>query len=60
MPETKQVGTIDLTPTWEMHLSTCVMLIEAGDTQARAAAIMELVKMAKLADAYVASQKESK
>lgn len=52
-----QIGTIDLTPTWEEILSTLLVLIENGDAKGRATARAELTRMAKLADLFVASQK---
>lgn len=51
------VGTIDLTPTWEGILPTILVLLENGNAKGRADAKAELVRMAKLADAYNASQR---
>jgi hypothetical protein len=50
--------TIDMTPTWEATLQTCLILVERGNREGRANAIAELKKMAKLADLYVESVKE--
>tara|TARA_B110000908_G_scaffold159582_1_gene201908 strand:+ start:319 stop:756 length:438 start_codon:yes stop_codon:yes gene_type:complete len=50
--------TIDMTPTWEATLQTCLILVERGNQEGRANAIAELKRMAKLADLYVQSQKE--
>ena len=57
MGKTK-ITTIDMTPTWEdMHLALLV-LIECGDAKERAFSFVELRRMAKLADLYVAIQKQ--
>jgi hypothetical protein len=45
---------IDITPTWQGVVPLLIIGIENGSTSARA----ELYRMAKLADAYVASQKD--
>ena len=49
--------TIDITPTWEGILRVTLALYENGNDTGRATAFGELVRMAKLADFYVASQK---
>lgn len=53
-----QIGVIDLTPTWEAMTVALVFLIEDGDSEGKEFARKELARMAKLADAYVALQKE--
>lgn len=47
--------TIDLTPTWSAIVPMLVMGLESGSSVARQAAMTELERMAKLADAYVAA-----
>lgn len=49
---------IEITPTWEQSVDMFVMLIENGDSKARATAITELRRMARIADAYVAEHKQ--
>lgn len=50
--------TIDLRPTWVKTGSMIIALLEAGSTQGKQVAKTELLKMAKLADAYVELVKE--
>lgn len=54
MTQRKQVGTIDMTPTWRGMLPTLLLLHSEG----KAIALEELQRMADLADAHVAAQKE--
>ena len=51
----KQLKTIDLTPSWSGILPALLLIYENGD---RAVAVDELRKMARLADAQVAAEKE--
>lgn len=51
----KQVGTIDLTPTWSGVLPVYLAAICDGTPAAQAAARSELMRMAKLADAASAA-----
>jgi hypothetical protein len=53
----KQVGTIDMTPTWEGILPLLLVLYESRDKIRRETALSELRRMAKIADAYVAKAK---
>jgi len=48
---------VDITPTWRGVAPILAMAFEHGNDTARAAARLELLRMADLADAYVASQK---
>lgn len=52
--------TIDCTPTWSAILGIYIAVLQNPDASAEAikAAHSELSRMAKLADAYVASQKK--
>ena len=54
---TKQVGTIDITPTWEAILPIMLAAVENGTQKGRAIAKEELLRMAKLADLYVRASK---
>lgn len=47
-----QIGTIDLTPTWESLVPTFILLIESGNNKGRNAALEELTRMAQIADLY--------
>lgn len=49
--------TIDCTPTWEGILPLLIHGIESGSPTARASVTEELIRMAKLADRYVAQSK---
>lgn len=51
------VTTIDMTPTWEQVLGPLLYLFENGNPTGRASAREELTRMAKIADAHVASSK---
>lgn len=53
----KLVGFIDVTPTWEEILPTLLTIHRDGNAAGQRAAIEELTRMAKLADAYVAERK---
>lgn len=55
--ETKQVGTIDLTPTWTALVPVYTIAIRNASADVRFAVEAELIRMGKLADAYVALQK---
>jgi hypothetical protein len=56
--ETKRfAGTIDMTPTWEEILPTWLTVVRDASVTGQDAALIELTRMAKLADLYVASQK---
>ncbi len=50
---------IDVTPTWEQILHSLLLVYTDSETgKGKAYAVEELTRMAKLADKYVASQKE--
>lgn len=49
---------IDITPTWEQASRVYLTLLEAGNTKGQKAAKEELLKMARIADRYVALQKK--
>lgn len=53
--EKTKIGTIDLRPTWVGILPSLLILVEDGNSTGRATAINELQRMARLADAYVAT-----
>lgn len=57
--EVKQVGTIDLTPSWSALLPAYLAAVRDGSDIASDAAHSELARMARLADAYVALKKGS-
>jgi hypothetical protein len=59
-PEKKLVGTVDLTPTWEEMVQTLLMLLMNGNSEGRETAQVEIMRMAGLADRYVASTKKPK
>jgi hypothetical protein len=50
--------TIDMTPTWEAVLPIYLDAIQYGNGKGYEAAVEELTRMAKLADLYIAAQKE--
>jgi len=56
-PIKKQVGTIDMTPTWRAILPYLLLGVENGNAEGRKIAIEELQRMADAADAYNASVK---
>ena len=56
LPPKRKAETIDATPTWEGILPLLLTAHEDGNAQGRKIALEELTRMAKLADAYVASQ----
>jgi len=56
----KNTETIDLTPSWEGLLPVLLHLLQGETSDSRKVASDELTRMAKLADLYVASQKENK
>lgn len=58
MPAAK--NTIDMTPTWESVLNLLLSAYQNKNSFVREEAYIELTRMAKMADAYVASQKEKK
>lgn len=51
------VGYVDLTPTWSDMLATMLHVYEAANHEGRTAIREEFVRMAALADKYVAAQK---
>ena len=51
--------TIDLTPTWEGILPIYLRVLMQGTTEGKTIACDELLRMARLADKYVASQKKA-
>lgn len=53
-----QVGTIDITPSWEAVVPIFLALLEDGSEHGKETAKDGLMRMAKLADAYVALKKE--
>lgn len=54
-----KVTTIDITPTWVEILPSLIALVRDGATaEARKVGEDELRRMARLADAYVVSQKQ--
>lgn len=55
MPKTE---TIDMTPTWEGMLPVYIAVIENGSFEGQRIAREELKRMAKLADAYVATTRK--
>lgn len=50
--------TLDITPTWEQASRVYLTLLEAGNAKGQKAAKEELLKMARIADRYVALQKK--
>ncbi|NBX49869.1 hypothetical protein EBT25_07990 [bacterium] len=50
--------TVDMTPTWHGILPAIILILDSGTTEARGTALMELDRMARLADKYVALQKK--
>lgn len=52
-----EVETVEQTPTWEGLMPLYLMAYENGASDGRRAALKELQRMAKIADAYVASEK---
>lgn len=48
----KQIGTIDLTPSWVAILPVLIELIENSSPEGRRTAVAELNKMARAADAF--------
>jgi len=55
----KTTQTIDITPTWQAVLPMLLAAHASGSFEGVKAAEEELLRMAKLADAYVAAQKEA-
>lgn len=53
----KFVGTIDCTPTWESVLPVLLKGLESDKFEIRQGTIVELTRMAKLANKYVESVK---
>ena len=51
---------IDATPTWEAVLPLILEILRSGSEYAKAQAREELLRMAKLADKYVAAERETK
>lgn len=58
-PVKRQIGMIDITPTWRGVLPVLLELIANGTPEGRKLAIEELRKMANLADAYNAIPKDA-
>ena len=56
----KVVGYIDMTPTWSEILPTMLHVMEYAEPQGKEAIRGEFVRMAALADKYVAAQKALK
>jgi hypothetical protein len=56
----KPVEYIDLTPTWSEVLPIFIACLENGTEKGKTSARAELLRMAKLADAYVAEHKKVK
>lgn len=54
----KYIGTIDMTPTWEETGVMLIRILEDGNETGRKNARVELMRMARLADAYVALSKD--
>lgn len=50
----KAVGTINLQPTWEAMTRLFIALLEDGNAEGRETARDELLRMARIADRYVA------
>lgn len=48
---------VDVTPTWEEITPTLLAILQNGQAEGRDFALKELLRMAKLADLYVESQK---
>lgn len=55
--EKRQIGTIDLTPTWSGILPALLAVIENGTPEGQKIAREELQRMATLADMYVVQNK---
>lgn len=54
---TQVIEYVDLTPTWQEAATVLMAVLEEGTAEGKREARAELLRMAKLADAYVASQK---
>jgi len=57
--EKTKIGTVDITPTWVAVVPVLLAAIENGTSEGRRLAIEELKRMASIADAYVAANKEA-
>ena len=55
---TQETRTIDVTPTWEQITPMLARILRDADAVGHDNALEELLRMARLADAYVASRKE--
>lgn len=55
---TQQTRTIDVTPTWEQITPMLATILRDASAVGQENALEELLRMARLADAYVARQKE--
>lgn len=55
----KQVGMIDMTPTWEGVIPLFIAALQEGTPVAQAAARDELIRLARIADHYAAQKKEA-
>ena len=58
-PPATHVRTIDMTPTWAGILPVLLLCVENSSPEGAQIAREELLRMAKLADLYVASQTEA-
>jgi hypothetical protein len=54
----KQIGTVDLTPTWSEILPMLLLAIEDGNATGKQVAREELARMAGIADKYVSYIRE--
>lgn len=54
----KQVGTIDITPTWRQQAQTCIVLLESGNETAKTFARDEILRMAGIIDSQIEAKKE--
>lgn len=50
--ETKEIGTIDLAPSWQGILPALLAGLELGSDEGKRLAMQQLEKMAQAADAY--------
>jgi hypothetical protein len=52
--------TVDVTPSWENIVPALIALIESGSETAKAAGVIELTRMAQIADRYVETEKRQR
>lgn len=50
---------VDLTPTWQGMMPAMRLMIESGTPESASIAWQEIERMAKIADRYIATQKEN-